>query len=62
MAYLNESGVIILDNTDCDYTQNAISFLNERGFKQLEFNGLTPQIYYSSQTSVFYRQNNCFEI
>lgn len=59
---LSEDGVIILDNSDRENYQEGIEFLKQHGYKQLPLKGLAPIINYISETSVFYRHNNCLDI
>lgn len=62
LTNLSEIGVIILDNSDRDAYQEGIDFLKNNNFKQLPLRGLAPIITYISETSVFYRPNNCLDI
>jgi hypothetical protein len=62
IAGLAPSGVIIWDNSDRDYYQEGYDFLREKGFRQIEFVGLPPIINERGQTTIFYRDNNCFGI
>lgn len=59
---LAEGGVIIFDNSDRKRYQEAYDFLRENGFKQIDFVGPGPLVYAAWKTSVFYRDNNCFDI
>ncbi len=58
---LKDDGVIIWDNSDREKYQEGYSYLIQNGFRRIDFEGLGP---IGSQwcTSVFYRDNNCFEI
>ena len=40
--YLNKEGVIIFDNSDREVYEEGFKFLNENGFKILEFQGHGP--------------------
>jgi hypothetical protein len=59
---LTESGVIILDNSDRVEYKEAYDFLASNGFKFIDFRGLSPAGIVDTQTTIFYRENNCFEI
>lgn len=57
---LSDSGVIIWDNTERDRYQSGIDMLISHGFKQLRFTGFIPIDFMPSETSIFYRDGNCF--
>ena len=59
---LNEKGIIVWDNTDRKIYDDGLSFLAEKGFKRLDFVGLSPGAHSETQTTIFYRSNNCFGI
>ncbi len=59
---LSEDGVFVFDNTHLALYNESIQFLINKGFKRIDFIGLTPTIAYSSSTSVFYKPNNCLDI
>ena len=60
---LNATGVLIVDNADCDYTAEGSRYLKDNGFRTLEFGGAMygacgePNI-----TKLFYRDENCLKI
>lgn len=60
--YLTEDGVIILDNSQREHYQPARTALAEKGFRWLDFRGMTPIIGQESTTTVFYRDQNCLGI
>ena len=60
--YLNKEGVIIFDNSDREYYEEGFKFLNENGFKRLEFQGHGPICINFWETSIFYREKNCLGI
>jgi hypothetical protein len=62
VAALNESGVIIWDNSDRDSYQEGFAFLLDNGFRRIDFWGLGPINGYQWCTSIFYRESNCFMI
>ena len=59
---LTDQGVIILDDSERVKYEEARTLLKSRGFKELLFSGISPGFFYRKATSVFYRQNNCFNI
>lgn len=56
---VSEFGVLILDNSDRDDYKDGIEFMLSSGFKQLPLRGLAPIVNYISETSIFYRDQNC---
>ncbi|PIR60658.1 MAG: FkbM family methyltransferase [Candidatus Pacebacteria bacterium CG10_big_fil_rev_8_21_14_0_10_44_54] len=59
---LTSGGVIIWDNTERKEYQTGIDLLKRSGFKQIQFVGMSPINTYKSETSVFYKKNNCLII
>ena len=59
---LTERGVIVLDDANRPAYQDAIAYLGERGFKELDLEGLKPGGLRAYRTSVFYRPGNAVEI
>ncbi len=59
---LNNTGVIIWDNTERERYQPQINNLINQGFKKLDFFGMTPIDNKLSVTSIFYRDNNVLRI
>ena len=59
---LKEDGVIIFDNSDRTIYKEAYDYLLEQGFKKIDFRGIGPLVYSDWQTSIYYRDKNCFEI
>jgi len=59
---LSNTGVIILDNSDREKYAPAFEFLADKGFKNISFKGLASAHYMTSQTTVFYKENNCLNI
>jgi len=56
---LSKSGVIIWDNTDRECYKAGYDHLIKSGFKQIEFIGMIPIYDFKSQTSIFYKNDNC---
>jgi len=59
---LTHDGVIIWDNCDREEYQEGYQFLFNNGFRKIEFVGMIPIMSCRSETSIFYRQENCFGI
>jgi precorrin-6B methylase 2 len=57
-----ENGVIVLDNSDRPSYQEAHDFMKGKGFKKIDFWGLSPITAHLCCTTVFYRGNNCLGI
>ena len=62
ISALKQDGVIIWDNSDRDQYQKGYQHLLSLGFKKIEFVGMAPMIGVTSETSLFYRTQNCFGI
>ena len=60
LTALSDTGVIIWDNTERERYQSGIDVLKSHGFKQLRFTGFIPIDFMPSETSIFYRDANCF--
>lgn len=60
--YLKEGGVLILDNSDRPEYQEGINFMLEKGYKKIDFVGMTAIVAMCSCTSIFYRKENCLNI
>jgi len=59
---VSENGVIVLDDSERDFYKEGITFLKNKGFKELSFSGISPGLFYRKSTSVFYRTDNCLGI
>lgn len=59
---LTPAGVVVLDDSERDFYNDAIVFLKDQGFKQLSFSGISPGLFYNKATSVFYKADNCLGI
>lgn len=59
---LSPAGVIVLDDSERAFYAEAITFLKDKGFKQLSFSGISPGLFYNKATSIFYRTGNCLDI
>ena len=59
---LTDDGVIVFDNTNLpDYKESMVLFQN-KGFKRIDFVGLSPVTAHTTCTSVFYKKENCLNI
>jgi hypothetical protein len=59
---LSETGVVVLDDSEREDYREGISFLKGKGFKEMDFTGISPGLFYRKATSVFYRPENCLGI
>jgi len=62
VSALKPGGVIVLDDSNRETYREGAAFLENQGFKRLDFWGLAPMVTYLKCTSVFYRDNNCLGI
>ena len=60
--FLNEKGIIILDDSDRKVYSEAITFLKGKDFKSLDFWGISPGYFNTKCTTIFYKDNNCLNI
>ena len=59
---LSERGVIVFDDSERYGYQEGIKFLVNCGFRLLNFEGLKPNKYRLSRSTLFYKDGNCFGI
>lgn len=59
---LKPDGVIIWDNSDRPEYQPGYDLLFSKGFRRIEFAGLAPIDTVHTETSIFYRPDNCLGI
>lgn len=59
---LTQDGVIILDDSEREKYKPLVNFLSEMGFRSLTFSGLKPLGWQASQTTIFYKTENCLNI
>lgn len=62
LTALNAEGVIVLDDSERTEYQPGIEFLQQNGFKKIDFWGLAPGVFYNKSTTVFYKAQNCLNI
>jgi len=62
LKYINEKSVIVFDDTDRKEYSEAITFAKNNGFKQLEFSGIAPGVFFKKCTTILYRDLNCLGI
>lgn len=60
--FLKPSGIIIWDNSLREQYKEGIGYLEDRGFRHIDFKGLNPLGHVMTVTSVFYQQPNCINI
>jgi hypothetical protein len=59
---LTAHGVIVLDNSDRPQYAPGLRTLAEAGFRRLDLVGMAPAITYETETSIFYRSENCLRL
>ncbi len=59
---LKPDGIIIFDNSERQQYKRAYDYLKDSGFKRIDFKGHAPIIHAETQTTVFYKDDNCFDI
>ena len=59
---LSDTGVIVWDDTERTDWPDIRALLEGRGFREISFRGLRPQVVHISRTTVFYRELNCLGV
>lgn len=59
---LKDDGIIIWDDTLREEYNEGYNYLKERGFKELKLKDIGPNRTIANQTSIFYKNKNCFGI
>ncbi len=59
---LSSRGVIILDDSQRERYYTGINYLLNKGFKRIDFWGISTGPLLSKRTTIFYREKNCFNI
>ena len=59
---LSANGVLVLDDSERRTYHQARIFMQEQGFKEISFSGISPGLFYEKATSVFYKADNCLGI
>ena len=62
VKFLTDVGVIILDDSERDRYGAAGNFLNELGFRRVDFWGISAANVNRRCTTIFYRSSNCLAI
>lgn len=62
LSRLSSNGVIILDNSDRLEYKNIFDFYSKNGFREITFTGIGIINNYSWSSTVFYRDENIFQI
>jgi predicted O-methyltransferase YrrM len=60
--FITEDGIIILDNSERSELYKSLDYMKSKGFKNIEFMGIKPNSDMPSRTTIFYRENNIFNI
>lgn len=59
---LKKDGVIVFDNSDRIQYKEAYDYFTKHQFKKIDFKGIGPIGHTDWQTTVYYRDDNCFDI
>jgi hypothetical protein len=59
---LTPHGILLLDNSERDHYKEGKTYLKEKGFRELQFWGIPPGSNVKGCTSVFYKEENIFQI
>lgn len=62
LGALNAHGVIVWDNSDRVEYEEGYKYLYSHGFKKLGFVGMAPIVSYTSETALFYTEQNVLGI
>ena len=62
LSFLKKSGVIILDDSEREDYCEGVNYLINKGFKKIDFWGISPGYFSNKCTSIFYRKINCLKI
>lgn len=60
--YLTPDGVLILDNSERSWYQEAKDLMEKKGFRKIDFYGMAPIVGHETCSTVFYRDGNCLGI
>jgi hypothetical protein len=59
---ITSRGVIVLDDSEREEYSGGVEYLQERGFKKIDFWGIAPGVFYNKCTTLFYRPENCLNV
>jgi hypothetical protein len=59
---LKENGILILDDSERERYKEAIDFLLEKGFKGIDFEGMSPSITFARHTTIFYQKDGLLKL
>lgn len=62
ISCLNETGVMVLDDSQRDRYIKGVDFLLSKKFKKIDFHGISPGLFYKKTTTIFYKHGNCLGI
>ena len=58
----SDIGVVVLDDSERIEYREGINYILSKGFKKIDFWGISPGYLYTKATSIFYKMNNCLNI
>lgn len=56
--YLSEGGVLILDDSERERYKPAYTHMAAKGYRHIDFWGISPGLFYRKSTTVFYKPGN----
>jgi hypothetical protein len=59
---LSDKGALVLDDSEREKYCPGVDFLQEQGFRALDFWGISPGLFYLKCTSIYYRDGNLLGI
>lgn len=59
---IKDDGIIVLDDSDRESYQEGINYLLDNDFKQIDFWGIAPGVFFNKCTTIFYKNKNCIGI
>lgn len=62
LSAIKENGIVVLDDSEREKYAAAHTFMQQKGYKQIDFWGTAPAVDYLKCTTIFYRDGNCLGI
>lgn len=59
---LTDDGCIVLDDSERERYEEGVKFLLDKGFRKLDFWGVSLGVTYNRCTTLFYKDNNCLGV
>jgi len=59
---LNDRGVLVLDDSERESYKKGVDYLLNSGFKNIDFWGISPGLFYNKCTTIYYKSNNVLNI